>query len=81
MAGRPRSRSTCGRLCVFQLLQNDHTIHKSFLLLVVSMAVETNGGAKSDTLRQRKVGDKNGDVAYTTNEGKKVDALLDQHGS
>ncbi|KIM90426.1 hypothetical protein PILCRDRAFT_812170 [Piloderma croceum F 1598] len=45
------------------------------------MAVETNGGAKSDTLRQRKVGDNNGDVARTTDEGKKVDALLDQHGS
>jgi hypothetical protein len=46
------------------------------------MTIQSNGGAKSDTLRQRKTGDKNGGVIYTTSdEGKKVDALLDQHQS
>jgi hypothetical protein len=45
------------------------------------MAVEKNGGANGGTLRQRK-GDKNGDAVHTTSdEGKKVDALLDQHTS
>jgi len=46
------------------------------------MAVQTNGGAQSDTLRQRKVGDSNGGAAHTTSdEGRRIDALLDQHGS
>jgi delta24(24(1))-sterol reductase len=43
-----------------------------------------NGSAKSDTLRQRnlKVTDKNCDPVNTTSEeGRKLDALLDQHGS
>jgi delta24(24(1))-sterol reductase len=46
------------------------------------MTVEINGSAKSDTLRQRKVAGNCGDPVNTTSEeGKKLDALLDQHGS
>ena len=54
-----------------------HTITLSHLFSL--MAVERNGGANGGSLHQRK-GDKNGGAVHTTSdEGKKVDALLDQH--
>jgi hypothetical protein len=46
------------------------------------MAIQTNGTAQNGTVRQRKAGEKNGDTFHTTSEeGKRVDALLDQHSS